>query len=93
MLLTAEAHKRHHTEFDVNFCIFNGWANPLLNRVRQLLSFVGLYPIVPPTAQNRLDAAADLAASKKLGNRTPAEATGKATSKATGKATKRVSAK
>ena len=54
MLLTPEAHKRHHEEFDCNFCIFNGWANPLVNQLRKLLSVVGWFPMVPPTAQARL---------------------------------------
>jgi len=71
MLLTAEAHKRHHTEFDCNFCIFNGWANPLVNQFRKLLTATGVYPVNPPTTQNRLDAAADAAAAKKLGNKSP----------------------
>lgn len=66
ILLSAASHKRHHEEFDCNFCIFNGWANPIVNRLRIFLSFVGLYPMEPPTAQSRRERAEELAASKKL---------------------------
>ena len=31
LLLSAASHKKHHEEFDCNFCIFNGWANPVVN--------------------------------------------------------------
>jgi ubiquitin-conjugating enzyme E2 variant len=35
LVLEPEHHKRHHTHpFDVNYCITNGWLNPLLNRLR-----------------------------------------------------------
>jgi hypothetical protein len=53
ILLSPEEHKKHHEEFDCNFCIFNGWANPVVNRIRIFLSYTGLYPIDPPTIANR----------------------------------------
>jgi len=31
ILLPAVNHSKHHDTYDNNFCIFNGWANPLLN--------------------------------------------------------------
>ena len=36
LLLHPDVHRKHHQTFDVNFCIFNGWANPLLNAVFRL---------------------------------------------------------
>lgn len=74
MLLTPASHKRHHEEFDCNFCIFNGWANPVVNRLRVLLSATGLYPSEPPTAQSRRERSEDEAAAKKLGGKSPAVA-------------------
>jgi hypothetical protein len=53
LILSPKEHKRHHEEFDCNFCIVNGWANPLLNRVRILLSAVGLLASEPPTSVSR----------------------------------------
>ena len=53
LILSPKEHKRHHEEFDCNFCIVNGWANPLLNRVRILLSATGLLASEPPTAVSR----------------------------------------
>ena len=31
LMLSAASHKKHHEEFNCNFCIFNGWANPVVN--------------------------------------------------------------
>ena len=31
-----QVHRKHHQTFDTNFCIFNGWANPLLNALFRL---------------------------------------------------------
>ena len=31
ILLHPRIHRVHHETFDTNFCIFNGWANPLVN--------------------------------------------------------------
>jgi len=33
LILHPLTHKRHHETFDCNFCILNGWANPLVNRL------------------------------------------------------------
>jgi hypothetical protein len=52
-LLTAEEHKRHHEEFDCNFCIFNGWANPVINRVAKTLVANGILHSEPPTISTR----------------------------------------
>ena len=70
-LLSPASHKRHHEEFDCNFCIFNGWANPLVNQIRKLLSVVGIFPLLPPTAQARLDRSNDEAAAKKVEKKNP----------------------
>jgi ubiquitin-conjugating enzyme E2 variant len=35
LVLEPQHHKRHHTEpFNVNYCITNGWLNPVLNKVK-----------------------------------------------------------
>mmetsp|Transcript_5488 Transcript_5488/g.6844 ORF Transcript_5488/g.6844 Transcript_5488/m.6844 type:complete len:253 (+) Transcript_5488:53-811(+) len=67
ILLSPEEHKKHHEEFDCNFCIFNGWANPVVNQLRVFLSFTGIYPVDPPTRANRKERAADIAAKKLTG--------------------------
>ena len=33
LILHPLTHKRHHETFDCNFCILNGWANPIVNRL------------------------------------------------------------
>lgn len=57
IILSPVVHKRHHEEFDCNFCIVNGWANPLLNRVRIILSLVGVLASEPPTTVSRRERA------------------------------------
>jgi hypothetical protein len=49
LVLDPQHHKRHHTyPFNVNYCITNGWLNPLLNklkffrRLEATLSFFGI---------------------------------------------------
>ena len=49
LVLDPQHHKRHHTQpFNVNYCITNGWLNPLLNKLRffrrleATLSFFGI---------------------------------------------------
>ena len=37
IILHPDAHQQHHEKFNCNFCILNGWANPLMNRVARLL--------------------------------------------------------
>jgi plasmanylethanolamine desaturase len=35
LVLEPQHHKRHHTQpFDVNYCITNGWLNPVLNKLK-----------------------------------------------------------
>jgi len=49
LVLEPQHHKRHHTQpFDVNYCITNGWLNPLLNRLkffRRLEAALGFFGI------------------------------------------------
>jgi len=52
-LLSPAVHKIHHEEFDCNFCIFNGWANPVVNRLRIFMSWTGVYPLEAPTNMAR----------------------------------------
>jgi len=53
VLLSPAVHKKHHEEFDCNFCIFNGWANPVVNQLRVAFSWTGWYPLEAPTTQAR----------------------------------------
>ena len=46
-------HKIHHEQFDCEFCILNGWANPAVNAIRKFGSRVGFYPAVAPTTTTR----------------------------------------
>jgi hypothetical protein len=49
LVLEPQHHKLHHTQpFDVNYCITNGWLNPLLNRMkffRRLEATLGFFGI------------------------------------------------
>lgn len=49
LVLEPRHHKRHHTEpFNVNYCITNGWLNPLLNKLkffRRLEATLGFFGI------------------------------------------------
>lgn len=42
LLLHPRVHKRHHDTFDTHFCIFNGWANPLVNAGFRAASALGM---------------------------------------------------
>jgi hypothetical protein len=49
LVLEPQHHKQHHTQpFDMNYCITNGWLNPLLNKLkffRRLEAMIGLFGI------------------------------------------------
>lgn len=49
LVLEPQHHKRHHTEpFNVNYCITNGWLNPILNKLkffRRLEATLGFFGI------------------------------------------------
>jgi hypothetical protein len=55
LVLEPEHHKLHHTQpFNMNYCITNGWLNPLLNKVkffRRLEATLGFFGI--KTAKNK----------------------------------------
>ena len=53
VILHPKTHQRHHEEYDCNFCILNGWANPLVNRIRQCASYFAILPREPPTLTTR----------------------------------------
>ncbi len=57
IILHPDAHQQHHEKFNCNFCILNGWANPLMNRVARLLTHFGVLAEEPPTARNRRERA------------------------------------
>ena len=42
LLLHPDVHRRHHETFDCNFCIFNGWANPIVNAGFRLAKRIGV---------------------------------------------------
>jgi len=56
LVLEPQHHKRHHTEpFDVNYCITNGWLNPLLNKLqffRRLEATLGFFGIETARAKD-----------------------------------------
>ena len=39
LIIPRDEHRLHHLKETVNFCIFNGWANPLLNYVLHTWEF------------------------------------------------------
>ncbi|KAL1522798.1 hypothetical protein AB1Y20_017769 [Prymnesium parvum] len=41
-LLHPSVHRPHHETFDCNFCIWNGWANPIVNRLIRLSMHLGI---------------------------------------------------
>ena len=51
-MLHPSVHRKHHETFDCNFCIFNGWANGLLNLL--VPSIFGVMRTLP----NHFDSAA-----------------------------------
>lgn len=53
IILNPAVHKIHHEQFDCEFCILNGWANPAVNAIRKFGSRVGFYPAVAPTTTTR----------------------------------------
>ena len=57
IILHPDAPQQHHEKFNCNFCILNGWANPLMNRVARLLTHFGVLAEEPPTARNRRERA------------------------------------
>jgi len=81
ILLSPKEHRRHHEEFDVNFCIVNGWANPLMNQLRVFFSFVGLLAKEPPTTVSRRERAARETKNKKLNQNKDNDKTAKTISK------------
>ena len=56
LVLEPEHHKRHHTQpFNVNYCITNGWLNPLLNKLqffRRLEATLGFFGIQKAKAKD-----------------------------------------
>jgi hypothetical protein len=56
LVLEPQHHKRHHTQpFDINYCITNGWLNPILNKVkffRRLEAAIGLFGIQTARAKD-----------------------------------------
>jgi len=57
LVLEPQHHKRHHTQpFDINYCITNGWLNPLLNKLkffRRLEAAIGLFGIETARAKDQ----------------------------------------
>jgi len=55
IIINPKVHKVHHEQFDCDFCVFNGWANPLLNCIRKLGTRVGYWPTHAPTVTVRAE--------------------------------------
>ena len=53
IILTHESHQQHHIHFDRNFCILNGWGNPVVDRLRRLGTHFGFFPAAAPTVTTR----------------------------------------
>jgi hypothetical protein len=57
LVLEPQHHKLHHTQpFNVNYCITNGWLNPLLNRLkffRRLEATLGFFGIKTAKAKDK----------------------------------------
>jgi hypothetical protein len=56
LVLEPQHHKLHHTQpFDMNYCITNGWLNPLLNKLqffRRLEAVIGFFGIETARAKD-----------------------------------------
>ena len=56
LVLEPQHHKQHHTQpFDINYCITNGWLNPVLNRLkffRRLEAAIGFFGIETARAKD-----------------------------------------
>ena len=57
ILLHPETHRSHHIHFDRDFCILNGWANPVVNRLRKFGTCIGFWPKEAPTTTTRRERA------------------------------------
>ena len=55
LMLHPDIHRRHHASFDCDFCIFNGWANPVVNLAYRVALRAGL---VDPALRLQVPAAA-----------------------------------
>lgn len=55
IILHPAVHRSHHIHFDREFCILNGWGNPIVNRLRRFGSYLGYFPKVAPTVTTRLE--------------------------------------
>lgn len=48
IILHPDDHRLHHQLYDRNFCLLNGWANPVVDCIRRLGTAVGAFPDEPP---------------------------------------------
>lgn len=53
IIVNPATHRVHHQHYDRDFCVFNGWANPLLNKILALGICVGYFPKHAPTVTIR----------------------------------------
>ena len=53
LVLNPDVHRKHHEEYDCNFCLFTGWANPVVNRLAVLLRRLDVIVQEPPTITMR----------------------------------------
>jgi len=64
LVLHPSVHQQHHELFDCNFCLFNGWANPIVNRLARLMRAFDILVDEPPTLTVRRER--ETRAAKKL---------------------------
>jgi len=57
LIIHPETHRNHHIYFDCDFCLFNGWANPLFNMIHRMCVAAGIFPSQPPTVTTRKEIA------------------------------------
>ena len=65
IILHPDPHQKHHEEFNCNFCILNGWANGLMNKIARLLTHFGALDAEPPSARNRRERASEKSENEK----------------------------
>eukprot|EP00617_Octactis_speculum_P023492 CAMPEP_0185756114 /NCGR_PEP_ID=MMETSP1174-20130828/14558_1 /TAXON_ID=35687 /ORGANISM="Dictyocha speculum, Strain CCMP1381" /LENGTH=318 /DNA_ID=CAMNT_0028434941 /DNA_START=490 /DNA_END=1446 /DNA_ORIENTATION=+ len=53
IIVHPDLHRKHHEEFDCNFCILTGQANFIVNALRRFLTYINAYGPEAPTSTTR----------------------------------------
>ena len=51
LFVKPAVHNLHHTQYDCNFCILTGWANPVINVIFSMFIVPHISPHMLPEAQ------------------------------------------